>query len=187
MRAGVVTAAEALRYAMSLPVATVVSGVDGIDVLRQNLAIARGFTPMTAAEMDALRDARRGAWPPTGATSSTRRRRTSTPRSGASSTGTPRATSCRSRLGHPWTSTLTTSSARFPTRPLGKTGATVSAIGVGGHHLGELPDVETAIELVHEAIDAGITFFDNCWEYYNGRSEEWLGRALGGQAGPKSS
>jgi uncharacterized protein len=53
--AGVVTAAEALRYALSLPVAAVVSGIDGLAVLRQNLAVARGFEPMTAAEMDALR------------------------------------------------------------------------------------------------------------------------------------
>jgi len=69
----------------------------------------------------------------------------------------------------------------IPRRPLGKDGVSVSAIGVGGHHLGELPDVETAIELVHEAIDAGVTFFDNCWEYYDGKTEDWLGRALAGK------
>ena len=69
----------------------------------------------------------------------------------------------------------------IPRRPLGREGVMVSAIGVGGHHLGDLPDVETAVELVHEAIDAGITFFDNCWEYYNGKTEEWLGRALRGK------
>ena len=69
----------------------------------------------------------------------------------------------------------------IPRRRLGKTGVEVSAIGVGGHHLGDLPDVETAIELVHEAIDAGITFFDNCWEYYDGKTENWLGRALVGK------
>ena len=50
-----VTAEEALRYAMSLPVATTVSGIDSMRVLRQNLKVARGFTPMTATEMDALR------------------------------------------------------------------------------------------------------------------------------------
>jgi len=55
VRAGVITAAEALRYAMSLSVASVVTGVDSVEVLRQNLAIARGFTPMTADEMDVLR------------------------------------------------------------------------------------------------------------------------------------
>jgi uncharacterized protein len=69
----------------------------------------------------------------------------------------------------------------IPRRPLGKEGVEVSAIGVGGHHLGDLPDVDTAVELVHEAIDAGITFFDNCWEYYDGKTEDWLGRALAGK------
>jgi aryl-alcohol dehydrogenase-like predicted oxidoreductase len=52
---GVVTIEEALRYAMSLPVATTISGIDSLSVLRQNLRIARGFKPMTAAEMDVLR------------------------------------------------------------------------------------------------------------------------------------
>ncbi len=69
----------------------------------------------------------------------------------------------------------------IPRRRLGASGVEVSAIGVGGHHLGDLPDVEAAIELVHEAIDAGITFFDNCWEYYDGKTEAWLGRALAGK------
>ena len=49
------TVEEALRYAMSLPVATTVSGIDSLAVLRQNLAIACGFLPMAAAEMEALR------------------------------------------------------------------------------------------------------------------------------------
>jgi aryl-alcohol dehydrogenase-like predicted oxidoreductase len=52
---GVVTVEEALRYAMSLPVVTTISGIDSPAVLKQNLAIARGFKPMTPAEMDALR------------------------------------------------------------------------------------------------------------------------------------
>src|SRR5581483_710900 len=52
---GVIEVGEALRYAMSLPVATTISGVDSQFVLRQNLAIARGFKPMTPAEMQALR------------------------------------------------------------------------------------------------------------------------------------
>ena len=55
VRAGVVTAEAALAYAMSLPVATVVSGIDSPRVLEQNLAVARGFTPMTARARDALR------------------------------------------------------------------------------------------------------------------------------------
>jgi hypothetical protein len=52
---GVVTVEEALRYAMSLPVATTISGIDSLAVLRQNLAIARGFKLMTAEEMEKLR------------------------------------------------------------------------------------------------------------------------------------
>jgi len=51
----VVTVSEALRYALSLPVAATVSGIDSLKVLRQNLRIARTFTPMTATEMQALR------------------------------------------------------------------------------------------------------------------------------------
>jgi aryl-alcohol dehydrogenase-like predicted oxidoreductase len=69
----------------------------------------------------------------------------------------------------------------IPQRPLGRTGVNVSALGVGGHHLGDFKTVEGAIRLVHEAIDAGITFFDNCWEYWNGRAEDWLGRGLKGR------
>jgi aryl-alcohol dehydrogenase-like predicted oxidoreductase len=51
----VVTPQEALRYAMSLPVTTTVSGIDSMRVLRQNLAVAQGFTPMSEAEMSELR------------------------------------------------------------------------------------------------------------------------------------
>jgi predicted aldo/keto reductase-like oxidoreductase len=69
----------------------------------------------------------------------------------------------------------------IPRRPLGRTGVTVSALGVGGHHLGDAQTVDDAVVLVHEAIDAGITFFDNCWEYWWWRSEDWLGRALKGK------
>jgi aryl-alcohol dehydrogenase-like predicted oxidoreductase len=69
----------------------------------------------------------------------------------------------------------------IPQRPLGRTGARVSALGLGGHHLGDLATVDETIRLVHEAIDAGVTFFDNCWEYWNGRAEDWLGRALKGR------
>jgi uncharacterized protein len=69
----------------------------------------------------------------------------------------------------------------IPQRPLGRTGAKVSALGCGGHHLGDFKTVDDAIRLVHEAVDAGITFFDNCWEYWNGRAEDWLGRGLKGR------
>ena len=69
----------------------------------------------------------------------------------------------------------------IPLRPLGGTGMHVSALGVGGHHLGDLPAMDDAIGLVHEAIDSGVTFFENCWEYYNGKTETWLGQALRGR------
>ena len=68
----------------------------------------------------------------------------------------------------------------IPKRPLGKTGLTVSALGLGGHHLGDADSVNEAMNIVHEAVDVGITFFDNCWEYHNGKSEDWMGRALDG-------
>ena len=53
---GAITPDEGLRYAMSLPVATTISGIDSLEVLEQNLAIAHSFEPMTASEMDALRN-----------------------------------------------------------------------------------------------------------------------------------
>jgi uncharacterized protein len=68
-----------------------------------------------------------------------------------------------------------------PHRPLGKTGAQVSALGVGGYHLGSVKEEKEAIELVAQAVDAGINFFDNCWEYHDGVSEERLGLALKGK------
>jgi uncharacterized protein len=72
-------------------------------------------------------------------------------------------------------------SGQIPLRPLGRTGVKVSALGMGGHHLGDVPTVDQAVELVHEAIAGGVAFFDNCWEYYDGRSEDWLGRGLKGK------
>ena len=71
--------------------------------------------------------------------------------------------------------------ATIPQRRFGKADVQVSALGVGGHHLGNFKQVKDAVRLVHEAIDAGINFFDNCWEYDNGRDENWLGRALKGK------
>jgi uncharacterized protein len=69
----------------------------------------------------------------------------------------------------------------IPQRPFGRTGDKVSILGLGGHHLGDCKTVEEAMRLVHEAVDAGITFYDNCWEYWNGRSEDLLGRGLKGR------
>jgi aryl-alcohol dehydrogenase-like predicted oxidoreductase len=68
-----------------------------------------------------------------------------------------------------------------PMRPLGKTGVQVSAIGIGGYHLGSAKDLQEAKRIVDEAIDAGVNFFDNAWDYHDGRSEEWMGAALRGK------
>ncbi len=68
----------------------------------------------------------------------------------------------------------------IPMRPFGKSGVQISALGLGGHHLGQAEDQKSAIELVRGAIDAGVNFFDNCWEYHRGKSEVWMGAALKG-------
>jgi predicted aldo/keto reductase-like oxidoreductase len=67
----------------------------------------------------------------------------------------------------------------MPTRALGRTGETVSAIGLGGWHLA-LPHVDEPLSLriVRSAIDNGITFMDNSWDYNDGQSELRMGKAL---------
>jgi predicted aldo/keto reductase-like oxidoreductase len=67
-------------------------------------------------------------------------------------------------------------------RPLGTTGELISIIGVGGFHLAKPggADTDAAIRIVHSAIEAGITFFDNSWDYNGGESEVRLGKALAG-------
>jgi aryl-alcohol dehydrogenase-like predicted oxidoreductase len=64
-------------------------------------------------------------------------------------------------------------------RQFGQTGETVSAIGMGGSHIAKpsLTQAEST-RLIHQAIDRGITFMDNCWDYNEGRSEVWMGDAL---------
>jgi uncharacterized protein len=69
----------------------------------------------------------------------------------------------------------------IPRRPLGKTGLQVSALCLGGYHVGSAKTEDEAMRIVHEAIDAGINFMDNAWEYHDGRSEEWMGKALVGR------
>jgi predicted aldo/keto reductase-like oxidoreductase len=70
------------------------------------------------------------------------------------------------------------SSAGIPTRPLGKTGVQVSILGLGGHHQARPKDENESIRIVHAAIDNGITFMDNAWDYHDGRAEEVMGKAL---------
>lgn len=71
------------------------------------------------------------------------------------------------------------SEGEIPTRLLGRTGEKVSAIGLGGYHLG-FPDLRESesIRIIRTAIENGITFLDNCWDYNNGQSEIRMGRAL---------
>jgi aryl-alcohol dehydrogenase-like predicted oxidoreductase len=54
----------------------------------------------------------------------------------------------------------------------------VSIIGLGGYHLGKPKTIAEAVRIIHEAIDAGITFLDNAWEYHDGESERRMGRAI---------
>lgn len=63
-------------------------------------------------------------------------------------------------------------------RPLGKTSAMVSMIGLGGFHIGKPKDEQDGIRLVRDALDAGINFLDNCWDYHDGESERRMGKAL---------
>ena len=71
-------------------------------------------------------------------------------------------------------------SAGLPMRPLGKTGADVSVLCLGGWHIGYAAsqDEAAAIKVMHAAIDEGVTFFDNSWDYHDGGSELVMGKAL---------
>ena len=63
-------------------------------------------------------------------------------------------------------------------RQLGKTGERVSAIGLGGHHIGRPPDAQEGIKIIRTALDRGMNFLDNCWDYLDGESERRMGMAL---------
>jgi predicted aldo/keto reductase-like oxidoreductase len=79
----------------------------------------------------------------------------------------------------PWMVTAMAQGAtgEIPRRALGSTDEKVSIVGIGGYHLG-VPDESEAIKIVHTALDSGINFLDNCWDYNNGISEERVGKAL---------
>jgi predicted aldo/keto reductase-like oxidoreductase len=66
----------------------------------------------------------------------------------------------------------------LPMRPLGKTGVQVSMLGLGGFHVGQVASDEESIGLIRRAIDNGLTFMDNCWDYNEGQSEIRMGKAL---------
>jgi len=75
----------------------------------------------------------------------------------------------------------TVPAGQVPQRPMGRTGLNVSAMGLGGYHLGSAETDQIANEIVAKAVDHGINFFDNAWEYHDGLSEERLGKALKGR------
>ena len=68
--------------------------------------------------------------------------------------------------------------ATMPVRPLGKTGVNVSIVGLGGYHIGDVKEEAESIRIIRSAIDRGVTFLDNCWDYHEGKSEERMGKAL---------
>ena len=63
-------------------------------------------------------------------------------------------------------------------RPLGRTGEMVSLLGLGGSHIGNPPDENEGIRLIRAAIDRGVTFLDNSWDYKKGECEVRMGKAL---------
>jgi predicted aldo/keto reductase-like oxidoreductase len=74
---------------------------------------------------------------------------------------------------------LAAAPGEIPRRTLGRTGQSVSVIGIGGYHMGasHVSD-EEGIRIVRTALDAGVNFLDNCWDYNDGESERRMGRAL---------
>jgi len=73
---------------------------------------------------------------------------------------------------------LFSTQCRMLYRQLGSTGEKVSAIGLGGHHIGRPADPQEGIRIVRTAIDRGVTFMDNCWDYQDGEAERRMGTAL---------
>jgi predicted aldo/keto reductase-like oxidoreductase len=65
-----------------------------------------------------------------------------------------------------------------PRRTLGRTGEKVSMVGLGGYHIGRQPDEQESIRIIRTALDNGINFLDNCWDYNGGQSEMRMGKAL---------
>lgn len=66
----------------------------------------------------------------------------------------------------------------IPYRKLGRTGARVSIVGLGGWHLGIQSDEQESVRIIRTALDSGINFLDNCWDYNKGDSEIRMGKAL---------
>ncbi len=75
-----------------------------------------------------------------------------------------------------------TGTDQIPRKPFGRTSERLSVIGLGGYSLGSAPSREEAIAIVHEAVDAGVNFFDNAWEYHEGQERGLDGAGAQGSA-----
>ncbi|PYY00948.1 MAG: aldo/keto reductase [Acidobacteria bacterium] len=73
---------------------------------------------------------------------------------------------------------LNASTGSIPRRTLGHTGEKVSMVGLGGYHIGSQKDESESIRIIRTALDAGVNFLDNCWDYNDGQSEIRMGKAL---------
>ncbi len=70
---------------------------------------------------------------------------------------------------------------QVPRRKFGRHDFTISSLGLGGHALASAPDEQESARMVDVALDLGVNFFDNCWDYYQGRAEELMGRLIAGK------
>jgi uncharacterized protein len=76
-------------------------------------------------------------------------------------------------------STFASTAGQIPYRTLGHTGEKVSLLGIGGYHIGKpFVSESTGVQIVRTALENGVNFLDNCWDYHGGLSEERMGRAL---------
>ena len=71
-----------------------------------------------------------------------------------------------------------TNDGGIPMRPFGRSGEMVTLIALGGHHIGRPKEEKVSLRLIQRAVDEGITFLDNAWDYHDGLSEERMGKAL---------
>lgn len=94
---------------------------------------------------------------------------------GAPAAPTPGASNAPAREGQ---AAPRATQGQIPKRTLGRTGEQVSMLGLGGFHIGMQDDEQESIRIIRSAIDAGITFLDNCWDYNEGKSEVRMGKAL---------
>ncbi|HKP61041.1 MAG TPA: aldo/keto reductase [Polyangiales bacterium] len=81
-------------------------------------------------------------------------------------------------LTRSWLSKAHAAAGSIPRRALGSTGEQVSMVGLGGAHIGTQKDPRESIGIIRAALDAGVNFLDNCWDYNGGESERRMGRAL---------